>query len=93
MAHSNKRILAAGAAFSIAAVVSLMGTPVLAAGPTDSTTATELGSLPANPAFYKVDYPGASFSAFGKVGTVFPVMFKMDQVFPKVWVIFDKIPN
>jgi hypothetical protein len=77
----------AGAAFSIAAVLSVMVTPVIAAGPTDSK-----GTSP-------TEFPGQGVNAeikFNQAGTKFMenYMGKIEKVFPKLeWIINPPPPN
>ena len=86
MANSHKRIVVA-VAFSIAAVASAMGAPVMA------QEKGEPGYLPV-PAFSRINemnYPGQTFNALQRVSKVFPKVEIGEDLFPRVWQLFPKV--
>ena len=86
MANSHKRIVVA-AAFSIAAVASAMGAPVMAQEAKDP----QYPPVPAFPKISEMNYPGQTFEALQQVSKVFPKVEIGENLFPKVWQLFPKV--
>ena len=86
MANSHKRIVVA-AAFSIAAVASAMGAPVMAQEAKDP----RYPPVPAFPKISEMNYPGQTFEALQQVSKVFPKVEIGENLFPKVWQLFPKV--